>query len=305
MSTGILTINGRRIRRSMRWSSSGVTSLGRLAAAGSGADCPEDGDPCAARKLAELLRLLTGIEYLTDLSEGVGRLVGSGRGGRGGLAAAAPGGCQVSRTLSACTSRRLRCSKACWMPWAVSGLRRGRFAAAPGDPGVDADLTGRPGELTSQTFPGAAFRLHGRRSAVGLSVGRDLPAHRAVRAQWLSAQHHPGTRFRRRACWTWCRRNVGWGVIRADGTELIQQRIQACGQAIQAVLRQTTAANAQVTRLTARIALSEQIQDAGSPHPNVAHLNQFAPGSFGPRQLNRLIMERDGGRSNGRGLRRN
>ena len=53
-----------------------------------------------SEKLVELLLgLLTGIEYLTDLSEG----------------AAAP--CEPVM------SRLFRCAKSGWMPWAVSGLR--------------------------------------------------------------------------------------------------------------------------------------------------------------------------------------
>jgi len=82
--------------------------------------------------------------------------------------------------------------------------------------------------------------------------------------QWLSAQHHPGDTVsapclldlvqaaeRRLRCYP--RRR----------TELIQQRMQACEQAIQTVLQQTTSANECVARLAVRIErLNEQIQAA-------------------------------------------
>ena len=84
------------------------------------------------------------------------------------------------------------------------------------------------------------------------------------RRQWLSAQHHPGDMVSAPCLLDLVQaaeRRLGYH--RRRHIELIQQRIQACEQAIQTVLQQTTSANERVMRLAARSEhLSEQIQAA-------------------------------------------
>ena len=123
-------------------------------------------------KLVEfLLGLLTGIEYLTDLSEGAAPLVKDAEVAAAWQLHPLADASGVSRTLAACDEQTVMCSKASWMPsasrfWTVPWATCGSANAA----GVGCGFDRRPVSSTSQTFP-ARLRLHGRRSPPGLSVG--------------------------------------------------------------------------------------------------------------------------------------
>jgi hypothetical protein len=250
-------------------------------------------------KLVELLLgLLTGIEYLTDLSEGAAPLVQDAEVAAAWQLQHLADASGVSRTLSACNEQTVAVLESVldavgqpFLDRAVGDLRQRQATLV-----LDADLTGRPVSSTSQTFPGAAFGYMDGEVRLGYQLA-EICLHTALFGrQWLSAQHHPGDTVSAP-----CLLDLVQAAERRLGchprrrTELIQQRIQACGQAIQAVLRQTTAANARVTRLTARIArLSEQIQDAEA-HIQTLRTQPISRRQAGPySQLNRLIKQQTG-----------
>ena len=160
---------------------------------------------------------------------------------------------------------------------------------------LDADLTGRPVSSTSQTFPGAAFGYMDGEVRLGYQLAICL--HTALFGrQWLSAQHHPGDMVSAPcllALVQAAEQRLGCHPRRR--TELIQPRIAACEQAMQAALAQTTGANERVTRATARLTrLTAQIQHAevriqtlrGQP----ASARQVGPYS----QCNRLLKQQAG-----------
>ena len=161
---------------------------------------------------------------------------------------------------------------------------------------LDADLTGRPVGSTSQTFPGAAFGYMDGEVRLGYQLA-EICLHSALFGrQWLSAQHHPGDTVSAP-----CLLDLVQAAERRLGChprrriELIQQRIQACEQAIQAVLLRTTSANERMTRLIARIErVTEQIQHA-EVHIQTLRTQPASPRQAGPySQLNRLIKQQAG-----------
>ncbi len=250
-------------------------------------------------KLVELLLgLLTGIEYLTDLSEGAAPLVQDAEVAAAWKLHRLADASGVSRTLAACNEQTVAVLESVldavgqpFLDRAVGELRQRQATLV-----LVADLTGRPVSSTSQTFPGAAFGYMDGEVRLGYQLA-EICLHTALFGrQWLNAQHHPGDTVSAP-----CLLDLVQAAERRLGchprrrTDLIQQRIQACAQVIQAVLRQTTAANERVTYLTARIArLSEQIQDAEA-HIQTLRTQPASRRQAGPySQLNRLIKQQTG-----------
>ena len=115
--------------------------------------------PPQEKILEWLIGLLSGIEYLSDLSEGAAPLVHDTEVARAwqlqGLADASG----VSRTLRACDERSVQCLQAAldtvsqpFLARAIADLRQHDEVLV-----LDVDLTGRPISSTSESFPGAAF----------------------------------------------------------------------------------------------------------------------------------------------------
>ena len=131
-----------------------------VGADGSSADCAESGHPPSAEKILEwLIGLLSGIEYLSDLSEGAAPLGPRYEVARAwqlqGLADASG----VSRTLRACDQRSVQDLQAAldtvsqpFLARAIADLRQHDEVLV-----LDVELTGRPISSTSESFPGAAF----------------------------------------------------------------------------------------------------------------------------------------------------
>jgi len=250
-------------------------------------------------KLVELLLgLLTGIEYLTDLSEGAAPLVQDTEVATAWQLHRLADASGVSRTLAACTEQTVavleRVLDAVGQPFlgrAVDDLRQRQATLV-----LDADLTGRPVSSTSQTFPGAAFGYMDGEVRLGYQLAEICLQTTLFGRQWLSAQHHPGNTVSAP-----CLLDLVHAAERRLGchprrrTELIQQRIQACAQAIQVVLQQTTRADERVIRLGARIErLSAQMQ-AAEAQIETLRTQPAARRQAGPNsQLNRLIKQQTG-----------
>ena len=250
-------------------------------------------------KLVEfLLGLLTGIEYLTDLSEGAAPLVKDAEVAAAWQLNPLADASGVSRTLQACDEQTVMMLEsqldAVGQPFldrAVGDLRQRHMPLV-----LDADLTGRPVSSTSQTFPGAAFGYMDGEVRLGYQLAEICLHTTLFGRQWLSAQHHPGDMVSAPcllALVQAAEQRLGCHPRRR--TELIQPRIAACEQAMLAALAQTTGANERVTRATARLTrLTAQIQHAevriqtlrGQP----ASARQAGPYS----QCNRLLKQQAG-----------
>lgn len=215
-------------------------------------------------KLTEfLVGLLSGIEYLTDLSEGAAPLVKDHEVALAwklnGMAAASG----VSRTLKACDDETVTAVQSVldsisqpFLDRAVRDLRERHERLV-----LDADLTGRPVSATSTTYPDAAFGYMDGEVRLGYQLAEICLQTRLFGRQWLSAHQHPGNTVsaecllelvqdaERRLCCHPRRR-----------TEWLEQRIAAGAQAITDLERlaaqqdQRVAAQAErVTRLTEQI----------------------------------------------------
>ena len=250
-------------------------------------------------KLVELLLgLLTGIEYLTDLSEGAAPLVKDAEVAAAWKLSRMADASGVSRTLWACDEQTVTVLEAQldavgqpFLARAVSDLRQRNAPLL-----LDADLTGRPVSSTSQTFPGAAFGYMDGEVRLGYQLAEICLHTELFGRQWLSAQHHPGDTVSAP-----CLLDLVQAAERRLGchprrrTELIQQRLQACEKAIQAVMLQATSTNERVTHLTVRIErVTEQIQQA-EVHIQTLRAQPASPRQAGPySQLNRLSKQQAG-----------
>ena len=136
-------------------------------------------------KLAEFaIGLLSGIEYLSDLSEGPAPLARDDAVAHAWQLQPMADASGVSRTLAACTAATVAALKAeleaIGQPFSLgpsSDLRQRNETLV-----LDVDLTGRPVSATSETFPGAAFGYMDRAHPPGLSTGRNLPGNPAFRS---------------------------------------------------------------------------------------------------------------------------
>jgi hypothetical protein len=183
-------------------------------------------------KIVELLvGLLSGIEYLTDLSEGSAPLTKDSEVSTAWKLQAMADASGVSRTLQACDDETVvglaRVLDAISQPFidrAVSDLRQRNEPLV-----LDADLTGRPVSSTSQTFPGAAFGYMDGEVRLGYQLAQICLQTSLFGRQWLSAHHHPGDtasagcllRLVQEA-----ERRLGCHPRRR--TELVAQRLSAC-----------------------------------------------------------------------------
>ena len=141
-----------------------------------------------------LIGLLSGIEYLSDLSEGAAPLM------RDGEVAAAWGLEQladasgVSRTLKACDEKAVAAIEE-GLEEVTRPFRERAIAdliAQDKEFVLDADLTGRPVSSSSETFPGAAFGYMDGEIRLGYQLAEICIQTDLYGRQWLGARHHPG-----------------------------------------------------------------------------------------------------------------
>jgi hypothetical protein len=216
--------------------------------------------------VAFLIGLLSGIEYLADLSAGPAPLAQDDEVAIAWQLAPLADASGVSRTLAACDGTSVQALKgildAIGQPFlerAVSDLRQRNETLV-----LDADLTGRPVSSTSCTFPGAEFGYMDGAIRLGYQLAEICLQTRLFGRQWLSAQQHPGDTLsapclldlvqeaeRRLSCHP--RRR----------TELLAQRITVYEQTIQAAQAQLTQVDLRlVTQLERCQSLRTQIQEA-------------------------------------------
>jgi hypothetical protein len=249
-------------------------------------------------KLVEFfLGLLTGMEYLTDLSEGAAPLVKDAEVAAAWQLHRMADASGVSRTLWACDEqtvqeleRQLAAVGQPFLDRAVSDLRQRHETLV-----LDADLTGRGVSSTSQTFPGAAFGYMDGEVRLGYQLAEICLQTDLFGRQWLSAQHHPGDTISAPCLLDLLQaaeRRLGCHPHRR--TELVQARIAACEEA-QATLAQAPEANGRMTSLTTRVAhLTEQIQQAEARLQTLGSQPE-SPRQAGPySQLNRLTKQQAG-----------
>ena len=244
-------------------------------------------------KLAEFaIGLLSGIEYLSDLSEGPAPLARDDEVAQAWQLQPMADASGVSRTLAACTPATVTALKAVlddigqpFLDRAVSDLRQRNETLV-----LDADLTGRPVSSTSQTFPGAAFGYMDGDIRLGYQLAEICLQTRLFGRQWLSAQQHPGDTLSAPCLLDLVReaeRRMGCHPRRR--TELLAQRVAACEQAVatlQASLAQVDPRL--VTQLARYESLDRQIQAAEAQLQKLL-TQPAAPRQAGPYSLlNRL-----------------
>jgi hypothetical protein len=203
-----------------------------------------------------LIGLLSGMEYLTDLSEGPAPLTKDTEVSTAWKLQAMADASGVSRTLQACNDQTVRglaeVLDAVSQPFidrAVSDLRQRNAPLV-----LDADLTGRPVSSTSQAFPGAAFGYMDGEVRLGYQLAQICLDTSLFGRQWLSAQHHPGNTVSAGCLLSLVQeaeRRLGCHPRRR--TELVAQRLSACEREIaeleQQAARQEQRAVAQAERL--------------------------------------------------------
>jgi len=248
-----------------------------------------------------LVGLLSGIEYLTDLSEGPAPLSKDREAAMAWKLHSMADASGVSRTLQACDEQTvqglaevLEATSHPFLDRAVSDLRQRNETLI-----LDADLTGRPVSSTSQTFPDAAFGYMDGEVRLGYQLAQICLQTRLFGRQWLSAEHHPGNTVSAGCLLTLIQeaeRRLGCHPRRR--TELVTQRILACEQGIAELERLAAqqerrgVMHAQrVARLTGQIQAAEAQVQALVETP--ASTRQAGPFS----RLNRLKKQLTGWRS--------
>lgn len=244
-------------------------------------------------KIVELLvGLLSGMEYLTDLSEGPAPLTKDTEVSTAWKLQRMADASGVSRTLWACTDETVQglveVLDAVSQPFidrAVSDLRQRNESLV-----LDVDLTGRPVSSTSQTFPGATFGYMDGEVRLGYQLAQVCLDTPLFGRQWLSAQHHPGNTVSAGCLLSLVQeaeRRLGCHPRRR--TEMVAQRLSACEEEIVALEqraerhKQRAVVQAQrVARLADQIKAAEAQVEALTTTP--ASSRQAGPYS----QLNRL-----------------
>ena len=222
-----------------------------------------------------LVGLLSGMEYLTDLSEGPAPLTKDTEVSVAWRLQAMADASGVSRTLQVCNDETVQglaeVLDAVSQPFihrAVRDLRQRNQALV-----LDVDLTGRPVSSTSQSFPGAAFGYMDGEVRLGYQLAQICLDTSLFGRQWLSAQHHPGNTVSAGCLLSLVQeaeRRVGCHPRRR--TELVARRLSACDEEIAALERQVAqqeqraVAHAErVARLAGQIAAAEaQVEALGT-----------------------------------------
>jgi len=251
--------------------------------------------PPHEKVLEWLIGLLSGIEYLSDLSESAAPLVHDAEVARAWQLQPLADASGVSRTLRACNEQSVYHLQAAldrvsqpFLARAIADVRQHNDTVV-----LDADLTGRPISSTSHTFPGAAFGYMDGEVRLGYQLAEICVQTRRYGRQWLSAQHHPGNTVS-----THCllalieaaeQRLGGYPRRRPEG---VRQRIDQCEQRIAKRAHLAARKEQQIALHTQRLSrLSAQLQRAQEQLqtlPNPSAIPPAAPYSNRSR-LNRQI----------------
>jgi hypothetical protein len=222
-----------------------------------------------------LVGLLSGMEYLTDLSEGPAPLTKDTEVSTAWKLQAMADASGVSRTLQACNDETVQglaevldAESQPFIRRAVSDLRQRNQPLV-----LDVDLTGRPVSSTSQTFPGAAFGYMDGEVRLGYQLAQICLDTSLFGRQWLSAQHHPGNTVSAGCLLSLVQEaEQRLGCHPRRRTELVAQRHSACDEEICALERQAAQQEQRaevqaerVVRLADQIAAAEaQVEALGT-----------------------------------------
>ena len=142
-----------------------------------------------------LIGLLSGMEYLTDLSVGPTPLVKDPAVATAWHLDTLADASTVSRTLKACDAATVASLRVAldevrqpFLDQAIMDLRARQQRLV-----LDADLTGRPVSSTSHTYPDAAFGYMDGELRLGYQLAEICVQTSRFGRQWLSARHHPGS----------------------------------------------------------------------------------------------------------------
>jgi len=235
-----------------------------------------------------LVGLLSGIEFLADLSAGSAPLARDDEVAAAWQLAPMADASGVSRTLAACDAASVQALKGIlddigqpFLERAVSDLRQRQETLV-----LDADLTGRAVSSSSQTFPGARFGYMDGEIRLGYQLAEICLQTQLFGRCWLSAQHHPGDTLSAPCLLGLVQeaeRRLGCHPRRR--TELVAQRIVTCERAIQTLQAQLTQAD---PRLVAQLARCENLQARIQEAETQLHKLLDQPASSrrnGPRSL--------------------
>ncbi|MDQ5852589.1 MAG: hypothetical protein M3380_11080 [Chloroflexota bacterium] len=147
-------------------------------------------------KLLEfLIGLLSGMEYLTDLSAGPAPLVKDPAVATAWQLETLADASTVSRTLKASDAETVAGLRTAldtlgqpFLDHAITDIRERQQPLV-----LDADLTGRPVSSTSRTYPDAAFGYMDGELRLGYQLAEICVQTTRFGRQWLSARHHPGS----------------------------------------------------------------------------------------------------------------
>lgn len=218
-------------------------------------------------KLTEfLIGLFSGIEYLTDLSEGATPLVLDREVALAWKLPAMADASSVSRTLKQCDevavaalNVALQAVAQPFLARALADLRERQETLL-----LDADLTGRPVSSTSRSYPGAAFGYMDGAVRLGYQLAEICLQTRLFGRQWLSARHHPGNRVSS-DCLLELLEDAEHllGCHPRRRTELLAQRLEACEQRLAEWERLAAQHQHRIATQTERLArLTAQIRHA-------------------------------------------
>ncbi len=251
------------------------------------------------QKIAEFgIGLLSGIEYLSDLSEGPAPLARDDEVAQAWQLQPMADASGVSRTLAACTPETVTALRTVlddmgrpFFERAVSDLRQRHETLV-----LDADLTGRPVSSTSQTFPGAAFGYMDGEIRLGYQLAEICLQTRLFGRQWLSAQQHPGDTLSAPCLLDLIREaEQRMGCHPRRRTELLAQRMAACEQTVarlQADLAQVDPRL--VTQLARCERLNRQLQEADAQIQKL-RAQPASPRQAGPYSLLSRLGQRMAG----------
>lgn len=148
----------------------------------------------AAKLTTFFMGLLTGIEYLTDLTHAPAPLYHDPEVTRAWGFTALPEASGVSRTLTACTDESLaaleRALDSVTQPFLQRALADLHTRNQPIL--LDADLTGQPLSPSSTTYPAAAFGYMAGAVHLGYQLAEICLHTELYGRQWLVGQQHPG-----------------------------------------------------------------------------------------------------------------
>jgi len=251
----------------------------------------------AAKLLTLFLSVLTGNEYLSDLSSSPAPLYRDpALPAAWGLPALAEAS-GVSRTLAAADATTLAALQTAldsvtqpFVDRAVADLRSRNQPLV-----LDADLTGRPVSSRSQTYPDAAFGYMDGQIRLGYQVAILCLQTNLYGRQWLTAQQHPGDTVsapclvdlvaaaeQRLACHP---------IRRPD---LVDRRIRAIQHQITQAEQRIAATTARITALTTRedeiLATLTTLQTARYTTPPAHRAVLFQQARAGEQRLGRLRL---------------